>query len=400
MKISIAASILILAIGAVIGGHDRQRLAALRITQENLIAMADQLGVSSDRAQLTSRNRPTRAVIAKLSISEVLEIAKEIQRITTPDGLSNDAIGTLNWRILDGLNAWDVTELKSLLAKIRTHPDLNQQNRKFLSSSCATVLAYDHPQAALGMFTSSPELFSEGDDMSLVCTALACWAKNDLTAAIEWLKKNPQPFSDYAKSGIISAVAEQDPQHAFRLIGQLGLKDKNQTAWQIVNSAKTFDQKSATLAGLREYFPTIQTGDSLDHYAKSYLSLLAADMHREGIEAITRWISESKLTPQEMDPFLDGLANATNSGETGHWIEWMRQSLPADQVDRRIENLIHQWASRDYQAAAQWATTQPESKDREQVLKTIHRLWPQQDPAGKEAFAQKHGIREPIPPVR
>jgi hypothetical protein len=71
----------------------------------------------------------------------------------------------------------------------------------------------------------------------------------------------------------------------------------------------------------------------------------------------------------------------------------MRQSLPADQVDRRIENLIHQWASRDYQAAAQWATSQPEGKDREQVLKTILRYWPEQDPAGKEAFVRKYGIQ-------
>ena len=393
MRISIAATILILAIGAVIGRHDRQQLAALRTTQEHLIAKAAKLGVLSDPAQVTGRNRPTRPAIAKLSITEVLELAKEMERLSTPDGLNYQAIGALNWRILDGLSAWDVTELKTLLAEIRTNPDINGQTRDLLSSSCSTVLAYDHPQAALGMFTNSPELFTEGDDMSLVCTALACWSKNDLTAAIDWLKKNPQPFSDYAKSGIISAVAEQDSQHAFRLIGQLELKDKNSTAWQVVNSAKTFDQKTATLAGLREYLPTIQTGDSLDHYGKSYLSLLATDMHREGIEAITHWISESKLTPQELDPFLDGLGNATNSGETGRWIEWMRQSLPTEQADKRIENLIHQWATRDYQAAAQWATTQSTGKDRERVLKTIQRYWPEHDSAGKEAFAQKHGMK-------
>ncbi len=393
MKISIAVSILILVVGAVIGWHDRQQLAALRITQENLIAKAEKLGVSSDRAQLTSRKRPTRVAIVKLSISEVLEIAKEIQRLTTPDGQNFQAIGALNLRMLDSLSAWDLTELKALLTEIRTNPDLNEQTRSMLSSSCCTVLAYDHPQAALGIFTTLPELLPEHSHMGLVCTALATLARSDLTAAIEWLKKNPQPFSDYAESGIISAVAEQDPQHAFRLIGQLELKDKNQTVWQIVNSAKTLDQKSATLAGLREYLPTIQTGDSLDHYGESYLRLLATDMHREGIEAITRWISESKLTPQELDPMLGGLVNTTQSDETGRWIEWMRQSLPAEQVDERIENLIHNWATNDYQAAAQWAATQPEGKDRAQVLKTIHRYWPEQDSTGKEIFAQKHGIR-------
>ena len=63
------------------------------------------------------------------------------------------------------------------------------------------------------------------------------------------------------------------------------------------------------------------------------------------------------------------------------------------QVDRRIENLINHWATNDYQAATQWATSQSMSKDREQVLNTIHRYWPEQDPAGKETFAQKHGIK-------
>ena len=119
--------------------------------------------------------------------------------------------------------------------------------------------------------------------------------------------------------------------------------------------------------------------------------MLAHDMHREGIEAITRWISESKLTPQEMDPFLNGLVNATNI-ETGRWIEWMRQSLPAEQVDERIDNLIHHWATRDYQAAAQWATTQSGSKDSRQVLEKIHLYWPKDDLVGKEAFAKEHGI--------
>jgi hypothetical protein len=390
MKISIAAAILILAVGAVIGRHDLQQLTVLQITRENLIAKATKLGVSSDPEQVTKRERPARAAVVKLSITEVLELAKEIERLNPAAPLNQKAIGTLQWQILDSLSAWNATELKTLLAEIRRNPDLKQQTRWMLASSCATVLANDHPQAALGIFTNSPELFAEYG-MSLVCTALATWAKSDLIAAIDWLKENPQPFSDYAKSGIISAVAEQDPQHAFRLIGQLGLKDKNQTAWQIVSSAKTFEQKSATLAGLREYLPTIQDGDSLDHYGQSYFSLLAADMHREGIEAITGWISESKLTPQEMDPFLDGLANATNR-ETDRWIQWMRQSLPTEQADRRIENLINNWATNDYQAAARWATTQPAGKDREQVLKTIHRNWPEQDPAGKEAFAKEHGI--------
>ncbi|MES2925018.1 MAG: hypothetical protein V4819_25910 [Verrucomicrobiota bacterium] len=394
MKISLAASLLILATGAVVGWQDRQQIAAIRTTRAQLAAEAAKLGVSSDPAQITRRERPVHAAGVKLSVAEVIGLAKEMENSNTTDGLNQQAVNALQLRILDSLAAWDPAGLKTLLAEIRTNPDLTPATRMMLGYSCTTVLAIDHPQAALEIFTSSPELFTEGaDGMSLVCTALASWARNDLTAAIEWLGKNPQPFSDYAKSGIVSAAAEQDPQHAFQLITELELKDSNQAAWNIVESAKTFEEQTATLAGLREYLPTIQAGNLLDEHGKSYLRMLAAHMDREGIEAITRWISDSKLTPQELDPFLDGLANATNSGETGRWVEWLRQSLPAKQADRRIDYLIRQWASRDYQAAAQWAMTQPPGKDRDETLKNTHRNWPKGDDAGKDAFAKEHGIK-------
>jgi hypothetical protein len=202
-----------------------------------------------------------------------------------------------------------------------------------------------------------------------------------------------QPFSDSAKSGIIAAEAEQDPRHAFQLIKELDLKQSHQATWSIVTSAETLEKKSATLAGLREYLPTIPDEGLRAQYEKTYLSMLASHMDREGIEAITRWISESKLSPQELDPFLDGLANTTSGSEAGRWIEWQRQSLPAKQADLRIENLVRQWISKDYQAAMQWATTQPPGKDRDQVFQAIYAYWPMEDPAGKEAFAKEHGLK-------
>lgn len=394
MKASITTSLVILAIGTALGWNDRQQLVALQTTRERLIVEAAKLGLSPDAVPITRRKRPSHATSAKLTMAEVIQLAGEMERLNAAKDPNQQAFNSLQLRIVEGLTAWDSAGLKSLLSEIQTNPDVSQAARTMLGYSCVTVLANDHPQAALEIFTNSPELFTGGaDGTSLVCTALASWARNDLTAAIEWLRKNPQPFSDYAKFGIVSAVAKQDPQHAFQLITELELKDSNQAVWNIVESAKTFDEKSATLAGLREYLPTIQAGNLLDEYGKSYLRMLAAHMDREGIEAITRWIFDSKLTPQELDPFLDGLVNATNSGETGRWIEWLRLSLPAKQADRRIDDLIRQWASRDYQAAAQWAMTQPPGKDRDETLKNTHRNWPKGDDAGKDAFAKEHGIK-------
>jgi hypothetical protein len=394
MKASITTSLLILAIGAALGWHDRQQLATLRTTHERLIVEAAKLGVSPDAGRITRRERPSHAATAKLTMAEVMGLAGEMERLNAASDENQRAFNALQLRISEGLTAWDATGLKALFAEMSTNQVLTPALRGILGSSCTTVLANDHPQAALEIFTSSPEFFTGGDNgMSLVCTALASWARDDLTAAIEWLRKNPQPFSDYAKSGIISAVAEQDPHHAFQLIAELEMKESNQAAWSIVESAKTFEEKSATLAGLREYLPTIPDEKLRDQYAKTYLSMLAAHMDREGIEAITRWISEAKLSPQELDPMLGGLVNAIHSHEADRWIEWMRQLPPAQTPHQRIKETLYQWTCRDYQAALQWAVTQPPGKDRDQVLKTIHGNWPKQDPVGMEAFAKEHGIK-------
>ncbi len=64
MKISIAASLLILAIGAAVGWHDRQQLAILRTTHERLTVEAANLGVftgcQADHQARTSHSRHLR----------------------------------------------------------------------------------------------------------------------------------------------------------------------------------------------------------------------------------------------------------------------------------------------------------------------------------------------------
>ena len=397
MKISIAASLLILAAGAGLGWHDRQQLAALRTTQTLLATQAAKLGIAPDAAQLparaTKRERPSRTAAAKLSTAELIGLTKEMERLNTAGGANYYAINALQLRIFDSLSALDPAGIKALLAETVTNPDLGEWPRTILASSCTTVLANDHPHAALEIFTRSPELFTKGDrGRSLVLTALACLAKNDLTAALGWVRQNPQHYADEAKGEIISAVAEQDAPLAFRLVTELDFKISNYAVGQILNSPKSLEGKSAALAGLREYLATIRDEKIRDQLAASSISGLAGAIGHESFESSTRWIAGENLTPQELGQFAEGLYVSTSNGETGRWIGWLHQSLPAKQADRRIVDIIHRWASTDYQAAAQWAMTQPPGKDRDLTLQQIHQNWPKQDAAGKQAFAIRHGI--------
>ena len=380
MKISIAASVLILAAGAVLGWHDRQQLASLRTTHQLLAVEAAKLGISSDAALHPTRStkRSIRVATAKLSTAELIEQAKAMDHL----------------RLLDSLSVLDPAGLKAILADAATNADLDERIRMLVLDSCSTVLANDHPRAALEIFTSSPELFTDGDrGRSLFLTALACLARENLTDALDWLRNHPQHASAGAKGELIAAVAEQDCQLAFRLVTELGLGGSNQAIGPIVDAAKTLEQKSAAFAGLREYLATIQDEKVRGQVAESSIGGLARQMEREGFESATRWISEMKFTPREFEHFIDRMSFPTTNGETGRWIEWLRASPPAKITEQRIDSLIGHWATTDYQAAAQWAMTWPPGKDRDLTFQQIQQNWPKQDVAGKQAFAKEHGIK-------
>ena len=393
MRISIVASLLVLAAGAGLGWRDWQQIAILQTTRRDLAGEEAKLGAPPESALIsgrsTKRKRPTPAVGAELSTASLVGLSMEILSLNSAGGLQFHAINALHLRILDSLSAMDAAGLESFLAETCTNPDLDPRIRQLLAASCTTVLANDHPQAALAIFIGSPELFTDGDrGRSLVITALACWARKDPAAALDW-EKNHSPKEWDAKPEIISAVAEQDARLAFRLISSPDFK----AIGNIIDSAQTLDEKSAALAGLRVHLATIQDEKIRARVSKLSLGGLASRIDRESCERATRWISESNFTPQELRHFIDRLHFPTKANEPGGWIDWIRQSLPASEADPIIENLILEWAAGDYEAAARWAMVRPPNEDRALILKTIHAKWPGQDPAGKAAFAARHGIR-------
>lgn len=117
-------------------------------------------------------------------------------------------------------------------------------------------------------------------------------------------------------------------------------------------------------------------------------------MKHERFESVTRWIAGESFTPSELTQLARELNIYSRTDESGRWIEWLRQSLPTQAAGQQVAQVIDQWGLSDYQAAARWAITQPPGKDRDQIFKTIHGNWPKEDPAGKETFAQEHGINK------
>jgi hypothetical protein len=436
MKISIAASILILLVAALFGVPNHQRLVSVRESHAKLVAAAAQLGVSidpnhpDDPVRVTKREREDKEADARAAAAEFIAFAREMEAIQKKGGPPDEAQQKRIMEIMDRMMSLDPAQLKILIAEVRAAKDLKDEMRQGLIGFSIMTLSNDHPQAALALFTESSDLFKEsGMGNHVISSSLAKWAKDDPLAAVEWVKKNSAKFPDLitedAKRGLISGTAAQDPRLAFKLIGELGIKETSQSINGIILAAKTPEERTATLTALREHLATITDEKTRTELSENAVRRFAHNIADAGFEASARWISESNFTPTELDSLASGLFGYVKSGETGKWIEWIGEKLPPDKADDRIRNLVNNWTRNDYQAAgkwltaapdgptknaairsyaetvskyepataAQWALTLPPGKDREQTLKTIYQNWPKDDTAAKEAFKQEHGIK-------
>lgn len=437
MKISIAVALLILAVGAVVGWHDYQQVAAARQSHGKLVAEASRLGIDpsnlSDSVRITKHKREDREAVAKRFAAEFIAFGREREAFEKAAGDRPDEAGQqhMSQRMSDFIErmmSLDAAQMKTLIAGIRSNEDLKDESRQRLLDVAFMVMTEGHPQAMLALFAESPEYAKS--DMSggyVTSSAIARWAKDDPLAALEWIRTNignvSGPVADLAKHGLIRGVACQDPRLAFKLIGELGFKDDD-AIQNIVGAAQTPEERTATLAALREHLSTMTDEKARDETSAKAIGSLANGVARDGFKPATEWLAAAKLTPAELVSFSE---RANSSGETGQWVEWLGNTLPPGKADGRIQNLVSDWTKMDYQAAGQWLSTTPDGpakntavrsyaetlsryqpataaqwamslppgQDREITLKTIYQNWPKTDPAAIEAaaaFARQHGI--------
>jgi hypothetical protein len=436
MKASIAAAILILLIAALFGIPNHQRLAAIRKSHAKLVATAEQLGISidpthpDDPLHITKRGRENKEANAKLAAAEFIAFAKELEAMQQEDRTPDEAMQKRIMEVIDRMMSLDPAQLKILIAEVRAARGLKDETRQNLIGFSIMTLSNDHPQAALTLFTESSDLFKEsGMGNHVISSSLAKWAKDDPLAAVEWVKKNsanfPDLITDDTKRGLISGAAAQDPRLAFKLIAELGIKETRQSINGIILAAKTPEERTATLAALREHLATLPDDKAKNELSGDAMRSFANEIVEAGFDVGTKWIAESNFTPAELASFAGGLPGSVKGDENGKWIEWIGEKISTKHADQNIMNLVSIWTRNDYQAAgkwlstaadgptkntairsyaetisqyepataAQWALTLPPGKDRDETLKNIYQNWPKDDEAAKEAFKQEHGIK-------
>ncbi|MEO7101671.1 MAG: hypothetical protein ABI162_20135 [Luteolibacter sp.] len=436
MKISIALSVVILAIGLAAGLLHQKQLSALREDRHQLAAQAVKIGVplastdSTGEPKITKRQREDREKNTRSVATDLIAFAREIEQ---RDKGGNEADGEFQQRAMDLMGrmmALDPEQLKGAIAGLRADPGLSDETRRNMIGFSAMMLAENHPAAALALIGESADLMAESDvGQQAVITSLGKWSKDDPRAALKWIDENSQKHPELAdndtKCSVLAGAAETDPKLAFKLMGELKLDEMPGAIQAIVDAGKTPEQRAATLAAFREHLASVTDESQRDSLREEALGGLARTITGESFDSVTSWISKQKLTAEENDQFVGGISYDTTKDETGKWVEWMAQTLPADKLGERVGDLVGQWTQQDYQAAGkwlsaepdgpaknasvksyaetvaeydpqvatQWAMTLPAGEERDDTLKSIYENWPNKDAAGKAAFAAEHGIK-------
>jgi hypothetical protein len=442
MKISIALSLLVLAIAGTLGTRVHRQLAAAREDRRRLIAEAAPLGISIDptkpsqQAVVTRHSREDREANARKTASDLIAFVREMEALETKGAAPDEAGRERMLEIMDRLRALDPARLNVLIAAVRENPELSEKGRQQLVGFSIMTLATTHPESALTLYAEFADCFKDPDhDGSIdrtIRSVLARLAKDDPLAALEWMKQNgakfPDLVTDESKTSILAGAAARDPALALKLIGELGLKDANAAVKAIAGNARTPEELSALLPTLREYLATIPDELARMQVRVETLATFGKTLAGQNFETVRQWLGSAKLDAVELESIACGLSYSINSEDGGKWIEWLGTSLLPEKSGQFARIYAFRWTQNDYKAANQWllnapdgplkqaairgfaesvshqepesaaawAVTLPAGKERDETLKQIYVNWPKgndADKAAAEAFAREHGLK-------
>lgn len=433
MKASLALAFLILAAAALFGWKQQGQLAAAREVRSQVMAEARSLGLAPD-ALLADGSAPLPSKLGRLDgadkaaaatafAKELIAFAVEMKEAEkNSGGVPDPEVQTRAMEMMSRLLDFDAAQIKQVIAELRASTEIDDETRSGIIAFSVMMMANDHPQAALAIFTESSDLKGMEGMMGdhVVSAALGKWAEKDPMAALEWIRENTEKHSklvsDQAKAAVIAGAAKQDPKLAIRLIDELELKNSGQVTMSLAMSARTAEERNNLIAALRE------GGEKKQEMLHSVLGAMAHQVTSGKFEDGQAWLATADLSETEMAEFAGNISTWQSSADTGKWIDWMADKLPPDQLGPKRDEMVSQWTRQDFKAAGDWINNSPEGPAKIAAVKSFAKTvapfepetavqWANTLPAGEEREellrqiqeAKKPGIgvgglvREPTP---
>lgn len=428
MKVSIAISALILAIGAGLGWKIDGRLATARTDESRLVTEAAGFGIpigDGRSSRSTKRERVDRDEEARRLAVEFNTMAKIWESGRSLDTAAQERYKEIRQRF----EALDSSHMRGLIVDVLASTDLPERIRAERAVGLVGMLAKNDPQGVLALITEYFEAIKIVPQVqSVVSDCLRNWAKDDPAATVDWMKRNPGSLPEEviksSQRAVIHSVAEKDPRLAFKLAEEFD-KDPMDAMHTIVTAAGDNEARNVTLAALRDYLITHIDDPTVSQHAERAFGYFSWGFKPDGFEGAREWVASANLSLRELESFCAGLSISSNVDEPARWIEWMAATFPPGKGGDQIVSMISRWARDDYEAAGkwlgsvaegsaktaairgyvqtvfphepevamQWLMTLPPTTERQNTLEFILENHLRDDPEAAAAFAKEHGFK-------
>lgn len=414
MKASLALAFLILAAAALFGWKQQGQLAAARETRLQVMAEARALGLAPDAlladgtaplpSKLGRMDSADKAAAATAFAKELIAFAVEMKEAEKDaNGVPDQSTQTRAMEVMGRMLDFDAGQIKQIIAELKANTEIDDETRSGIIGFSVMMLANEHPEAALAIFTESSDLKGlDGMSSHVVSAALGKWAEKDPMAALDWIRENSEKHAslvtDQTKAAVIAGAAKQDPKMAIRLLDELELENTSQVTMNLGLTARTPEERDSLIAALRE------GGDKKRDLLHSVLGSMAHQVTSENFEESQEWIANAKLSETEMAEFARNIGPWQTKDDTGKWIEWMADKLPPAQLEEKRDQMVSQWTRQDFKAAGDWINGSPEGPAKVAAVKSFAKTvapfepetavqWANTLPAGEEREALLNEIR-------
>lgn len=338
----------------------------------------------------------------------------------------------------------DAEVIPFLVAEIRETDALEKEVKQQVIMMSFMTLARSSPEKAMDFYINSVDLLEgERQSQGMAAMALGKWGGEDPQSAMKWLDANGEKLTEEMRRGaeqmLIANAFKADPKFAAEHALKLEKENILELASGVSSVLGTPEEHLSVLRSLQDQLgdvPDIEGKDAeklLENSTKEQilhgglLVALGSSLAEQSFEAGSKSLEAAELSPAEMEIISRGLAEHAHSiQEPGPWLNWINDNASEKVREEATGNIVGHWTQRDFRAtaswigdlepgpmrdrsihsfaetvaphepasAADWAVQLPQSQERKELFRNIHRQWQKEDEGAAAAFAEEHGIEQ------
>lgn len=435
MKAPLALTAIILLGGAIWGVNEQRTVTKLREKHRLVLKEAERLGVSTDPSKPFAphkhgkRQREDGGRKVRDFAETLVSFAKEMKEMEKSGKQPDAEMQKRIMDLMDGMLSLNGDELKILIAELRGRSDMDDEMRKGMIGFSIMMLAQEHPEKALAIFTESSDLLEDNPMRGhVLSSSLTQWAKDQPLAAVEWMKNNaakhPDLINEESKRAVITGVAAKDFGLAFQLAAELKLPAVDHTLISMMaRAADTPERQNEMLAAIRKQAAGMTDKSQAGEFTQAGVNSVFSRVMNSGYDTSIAWLENAGLSDQETSSLVTDLNYHSTKADSGKWLDWIARNGDPKLSENSTRHIVSEWTKNDYKAAGEWLAKAPASPIKEaavisyaetvapydpevaaqwadtltgdgksKALKRIHSQLKSKNKAAADEFAGKHGL--------